>query len=355
MSKTAFVMMPSGNHGEYEGKSDESDFIYNDIVRPALIQVLGETVNIIRETDNRNPGAITRELIRHIAIADICVVDVTGLNPNVFFELGIRYALRRSITILLRQSKVVLPFDITDYRCVEYSSLYRGPQKAIQDIAATISTALARTRGSDSLVFNVLPDLHVEIPGVVDIDYKPTSTMPWPAYWRQFETVVNKLDAVVKDGIFIPQAVLGISNGGLIYADLLGRHLFQSIPVLSLWADRHNKDANFFDNPVNDGVILSIKSRETKAETKIVLLVDDIVASGTTLKQATKYLETKIPDWKVYFLPLFSRNEKYLDIIRDHLVWFAPAFRGQLTEEQIKEIHAAEMPMLPYKKEIRST
>ena len=352
--KTAFVAMPSGRHEEYSGGAQESDFIYQDIICPALINVFGEDIHIIREADNRNPGAITRELIHHLIEADVCVVDVTGLNPNVFLELGIRYALRRSVTVLLRQTGTNLPFDITDYRCVDYSPLYKGPAKAIADVTETLRAAVSRpSHDADSLVFNILPDLSVDWPGVIGDDERGSAPgiMPWRDYWQRLEIVVQKLHDVVRDGVFTPQAVLGISNGGLVYADLLGRHLFNSVPILSLWADRNNKDGNYFDNPVNDAVLQGIASRD--AASKLILLVDDIVASGTTLKQATNYLSKKLPDWKVCFLPLFSRNEKYMDIVREHLVWFAPALH--LSEREALDIHAAEKMILPYKKEIRST
>src|SRR5436190_1013216 len=62
-----FVIMPSGNHGEYEKGPRESDFIYNDIIRPAAAQALGDDIVIHREADKRVPGAITREIVKHAA------------------------------------------------------------------------------------------------------------------------------------------------------------------------------------------------------------------------------------------------------------------------------------------------
>jgi len=108
--KMCFVMMPSGNHEEYKGGKEESDFIYQEIIIPSLKEAFSEPIEIVRAVDNRNPGAITRELIRHIALADLSIVDITGQNLNVFLELGIRYGLRRSTTILLKQPETIIPF-----------------------------------------------------------------------------------------------------------------------------------------------------------------------------------------------------------------------------------------------------
>jgi hypoxanthine phosphoribosyltransferase len=357
--KTAFVIMPSGNHEEYRGGVEESDFIYAHIICPALTYTLGEDVTILREVDNRKSGAITRELIRHIAEADVSIVDVTGLNPNVFLELGVRYALRRSITVLLKQSGATLPFDISDYRCIDYSPFYGGPAKAMDDIIATLESALSQGSSiSDSLVFNVLPDLRVELPGIIENEHDDEmypGIMPWREYWARFEIVIQSLSDRVRDGSFVPHVIVGISNGGLIFADLLGRHLIHDKPVLSLWADRVNKDGNYFDNSMNHQIAKAIDLCASQASDRLnVLLVDDIVASGTTHKQAVRYLNTRLPKAHIYFLPLFSRNEKYLDVVREHLIWFSAEFKGKFKDEDVIKIHGAERKMLPYKKEIRS-
>ena len=50
--KSCFVMMPSGNHGEYKGGREESDFVYNGIIIPSLQKIFGNSIEILRETDN---------------------------------------------------------------------------------------------------------------------------------------------------------------------------------------------------------------------------------------------------------------------------------------------------------------
>ena len=357
-AKSCFVMMPSGNHGEYKGGKEESDFVFSGIITPALQKALGNDILIIREIDNRNPGAITRELVRHIALSDICIVDITGQNPNVFLELGIRYGLRRSTTLLLKQADTNIPFDITNYRYVEYSPLYNGPVKAIEEISETIKVVFSqRPIPADSLVFEVFPRMVVEIPGLIkESEEESTSsrTMSWNEYWEGLHRVVGKLRDNFQDGRYVPDVILGISNGGLMYADLLGRELFRGIPILSLWADRLNKEGKYFDNPINESLLQSVNSCIPKEKEQIeILLVDDIVASGTTVSQAFRYLENKLQNSRIFYLPLFSRNEKYFDLIKEHIIWLSPIFHFK--EEDAMRMHMVEKPLLPYGKEIRST
>src|SRR5204863_9631873 len=106
--KRCFVIMPSGNHGEYADGPRESDFIFKSIIVPAVMDAFENDVEVVREADANSPGAIDRRIVEHTASADIAIVDITGQNPNVFFELGMRYVLRKSTTILLRQANTAI-------------------------------------------------------------------------------------------------------------------------------------------------------------------------------------------------------------------------------------------------------
>jgi hypothetical protein len=47
-----------------------------------------------RADDNKNPGHITPQMIASIWAADLVVVDLTGLNPNVFYEAAVVHGYR---------------------------------------------------------------------------------------------------------------------------------------------------------------------------------------------------------------------------------------------------------------------
>src|SRR5262245_44383363 len=112
MKKTCFVVMPFGEGDEYEGEKGEADFVFTDIITRVADAAVAEfkkrygdrlehDIKIVRELENAAPGAITASIIRNIAESHITIVDLTGRNPNVFLELGMRFALRRNGTILL--------------------------------------------------------------------------------------------------------------------------------------------------------------------------------------------------------------------------------------------------------------
>jgi hypothetical protein len=88
----AFVIMPFGNNNEYKDGSEESDYVFNSIIKPGIEKAFeGEAdvhLNIFREVDKNIPGSITSAIIKSIAKADIVVTDLTGRNSNVFPGTG---------------------------------------------------------------------------------------------------------------------------------------------------------------------------------------------------------------------------------------------------------------------------
>src|SRR6266404_6114425 len=91
-----FVLMPYGSSGEYSGGVDESNLVYEQIIKPGVDEAAeGQEWQpvIEREVDRSRAGSVTSALVESLVTADIVIVDLTGRNPNVFFELGIRFAL----------------------------------------------------------------------------------------------------------------------------------------------------------------------------------------------------------------------------------------------------------------------
>jgi hypoxanthine phosphoribosyltransferase len=352
MTTKCFVIMPSGNHDEYTGGVEESEFIYTGIICPAVRSALGEDVKVIREADKMKSGAITSEIIRQIAECDIAIVDITGQNPNVFLELGVRYALRKSTTIVLKQSTTPVPFDINNFRYILYRPQYNDIDKARKDIQAALLQS-SDEQSCDSLVYEVYPNLAIFLPPIDGKLPNAETRMPWSAYKQRLKQVVSKAIDTVRDVRYVPIAIIGITNGGMMFADLLARELFGgTIPTVSLWANRkvHN---DYFGSDINRATAQAIAKMAAGSQDASILLVDDIVASGSTHHQAIEFLKKSLSGVDIRFLPLFSRNEKYFDLIKEHMLWNHSAFN--IPDEEISHLHDTDWLRLPYDKDIRST
>jgi hypoxanthine phosphoribosyltransferase len=328
-----FVIMPFGSKDEYDRKNIESDYVFNNVICPSVEmseKLLGKKIIVAREVDKNLSGSITKSILRNIATADICIVDITGRNPNVFFELGIRYSLKNKITILMRQERTEIPFDIQGYRCLSYDCL--KPNRAILELSEYLVAGLNDSANNDSLVFETFPEMEVHIPNVLTSYRKTTSLsiLPWDDWWKRILELKKLLKEPFDNGRFGPAAIFGISNGGLVVADFLGREVFSRVPILSLWANRwldatakagKDQSCYYFDNEYNKATLQPLKALYSENQNSFsVLLIDDLVYTSNTISQASIYMKKELGEnCKILFTPMFCRNTEYLNSIKEIL------------------------------------
>jgi hypoxanthine phosphoribosyltransferase len=343
-----FVLMPYGANGEYGGGPVESDYVFNEIIEPAVTQadrllwpgvLAADHVEprVIREVNRNESGSITSAIVRNIAQADVVIVDITGRNPNVFLELGIRYALRSKVTILLAQVGTQIPFDIKMYRYIEYEKF--RPAQARNKVAQCICQGLTGSLKSDSVVFDILPSMSVSIPGIAESfgadAIAKQEIMSWDEYMGRIEDTCVYLQIALQEYRFLPNAVIGITNGGLVAADLIGKRVFagRDTPVLSLWAKRHVVDREsafwYFDNEFNDATLQCIQTA-SKGRRITILLIDDHMGTGSTAVQATTYIKNRLGDETILvFVPIVSRRSDNIGVVEDLLPYKARDAEGK--------------------------
>lgn len=159
-NKTCFVIMPFGEKTDMAGQQIDFDVVYEFLIKPPLEQM---KVEVFRCDKIPSAGSLHREMLRHILRDDLAVVDITTLNPNVFYELGVRHAVRRSGTLLLRRKGTKSPFNIQGMRAFEYDLDPRSVAEAHKTLLRALEYALGSTE-SDSLVHDSSPGLQVSLP-----------------------------------------------------------------------------------------------------------------------------------------------------------------------------------------------
>lgn len=105
----AFLIMPFG---------EEFDAIYKDFMKPVLEDV---GFKVDRADDIESQQNILKDILIRIKSSDLIIADLTGGNPNVFYELGLAHAFRKAV-VLATQSVEEVPFDLKSYRLLEYST-----------------------------------------------------------------------------------------------------------------------------------------------------------------------------------------------------------------------------------------
>jgi nucleoside 2-deoxyribosyltransferase len=150
--------MPIGSGDAYEVYLNR----YMNIIKPAIEGYEKEGSRVfkaVRADFITKTGSINKSVIQHIYNADLVIADLTDLNPNVFYELGVRHALRNG-TILVALEGTKLPFDVGDLRAIFYKDRVGAERKAVPQIQSLIRTLEEAASPEDSPVFAVLPALH---------------------------------------------------------------------------------------------------------------------------------------------------------------------------------------------------
>lgn len=113
---TCFVIMPFDQ--------PLSEF-YNDIIKPS-VAALG--ISVRRADDVFSVGSVINDIWLHLTEADFVIADLTGRNPNVFYELGLAHVLGKP-TVLMTQNMADLPFDVRHHRAIQYGMGYKDIEK----------------------------------------------------------------------------------------------------------------------------------------------------------------------------------------------------------------------------------
>ena len=98
---------------------------FNDVYT-AIREVMGDrNLECKRADDIWQSHAIMEDVVSLISRSRIVVVDCSGDNPNVFYEMGIAHTLGRDV-IPISQSDRSLPFDIAHHRVLKYLDNHEG-------------------------------------------------------------------------------------------------------------------------------------------------------------------------------------------------------------------------------------
>jgi hypothetical protein len=160
-----FVLMPFGKKMDAAGRVTNFDSIYAKVIAPAVAQAGLEP---IRADEEKIGGTIHKPMFERLMLCHYAVADITGANPNVFYELGIRHALRPRSTVIVFLEGTVLPFDIALVRGISYRTDPSGepvqPEAAIGAIASQLRAARENPL-PDSPIFqlvDVLPHAQID-------------------------------------------------------------------------------------------------------------------------------------------------------------------------------------------------
>lgn len=149
----AFIVRPFGTKNDIDFEAVE-----RELLSPALdaLEIAGRTTMEIRRQGN-----IRVDMFQRLLTADLVIADISIHNANVYYELGVRHALRGKRTFLIRARGADLkvdevPFDLRTDRYLAYDGV--NPPASLGDLVDGLRQTI-NSEEPDSPVFQLLPSL----------------------------------------------------------------------------------------------------------------------------------------------------------------------------------------------------
>lgn len=159
--KTCFVIIGFGPKPDFEtGRIIDLDKTFENLIKPVFDEL---KIECFRAKEIRHTGNIDVPMYEWIYKADIVVADISTLNANSLYELGVRHALRPNTTIVISEDQTKYPFDLNHTVISKYEHLGKdiGVSEAnrFKNELKEIVLAVIKSKTKDSPVYTFLPKL----------------------------------------------------------------------------------------------------------------------------------------------------------------------------------------------------
>jgi tetratricopeptide (TPR) repeat protein len=196
MKSHAFVAMPFGVKKDSQGVEIDFNRVYTELIKPAL-EAAG--LDVFRADEEGRAGDIRTDMFQELLIADLVVADLTLDNPNVWYELGVRHALRARGVVLICGGRVTTAFDLYTDRKLRYSiangvldpATMEQDKKSLTDmVKATMESWHGR---KVSPVYHLMPNLQ-------EPDWKSLRIGDVQEFWQQHDAWARRIELARKAG-----------------------------------------------------------------------------------------------------------------------------------------------------------
>jgi hypothetical protein len=176
-----FTLMPFGG---------DHDDIYRYCVKPTIERFDFECR---RADEIPDPTNITADIINNIDTAALVIADLTGGNPNVFYELALAHAFNKP-TIMISRDVDNIPFDLLTYRVI----LYKNEAKELEYLKGQLGGMLT-AYGLGRLSFETPLTVHLKTSALTSVS-------------RTDEVLQRESKAIERVCVIAPDIALGPSN-----------------------------------------------------------------------------------------------------------------------------------------------
>jgi tetratricopeptide (TPR) repeat protein len=194
MKPHAFVAMPFGVKKDSQGIEIDFNRVYTELIKPAL-EAAG--LDVFRADEEERAGDIRTDMFQELLIADLVVADLTLDNPNVWYELGVRHALRARGVVLICGGRVTTAFDLYTDRKLRYNIKDGVPDSATMEQEKKSLTDMVKATMESWHGRKISPVYHL-MPNLQEPDWKSLRIGDVQEFWQQHDAWEQRIELARK-------------------------------------------------------------------------------------------------------------------------------------------------------------
>ena len=184
MALHVFVVMPFGTK-----ENINFDEVYEDYIKPALKD---NDYEVFRADEELQAGEIRADMFQELLLADLVIADLSIDNPNVWYELGVRHALRARGIVLIHSKREKQPFDTYTDRKLHYHIKDGVPDPDYLEEDKKALSIMARETISSWHGRKISPVFHL-LPNLQEPDWKTLRVGEVREFWERYEAWENRI------------------------------------------------------------------------------------------------------------------------------------------------------------------
>ena len=188
--------MPFGIKPGPQGEPVDFNRVYAELIQPALEQA---GLFAFRADEETRAGDIRVDMFQELLIADLVVVDLTIDNPNVWYELGVRHALRARGVVLISGGQPTTAFDVYTDRKLRYELRDGGPDPTtLKEDIGRLSQVIRDTM--ESWHGRKMSPVYELIPSLTEPDWRKLRVGNLREFWEAYDSWEQRIVAARREG-----------------------------------------------------------------------------------------------------------------------------------------------------------
>ncbi len=225
-----FVLMPYHTVRDDDGVRIDFRAVYDRLIVPAITEAGMEPLRADEDPESR--GIFQKSMFERLVVCEFALADLSTGNANVYYELGVRHALRPYSTVLIFREGYRLPLDVAHGSAQSYPV---GPDGEPEDVAGTTNRLVTRLRAArDARVDSPVHQLVTGLP-VLEVDHERIDS--FRVHADREERLRRRLEQARRAGLGDVRAIEADLGRTEDFALRLALDLLVTYRSLSAWQD----------------------------------------------------------------------------------------------------------------------